>query len=200
MKHKSLMILGAWAFAAVAGSASAGPITYVGDYGPNLSLTLTTNGAMGPIVATDITSFSVRSDVLPDGGFDSSDGLVLFLDTSFEGTGTAVTASPSGLGYDFTNDPYNVYFQGESATNQDDRLFITVGVNNIGSGLYVDGSTDFNGGVLIPESGTAIFATPVATAPEPATWALMVAGLAGVGLGLRRVRERGSRTLMSAAT
>ena len=59
---------------------------------------------------------------------------------------------------------------------------------------FIDDLDDANGNVLIDAQGTldptSITIGAVSAAPEPSTWALMLAGIVGIGLTLRRARRK----------
>ena len=59
---------------------------------------------------------------------------------------------------------------------------------------FIDGLDDANGSVLIDAQGTldptSITIGAVSAGPEPSTWALMLAGISGIGLTLRRAERK----------
>ena len=175
--------------AMAAGSASAKSITYVGDYGPDLQFSITTDGAIGPIVSTDILHFDIKSALYPDGDLTDANGQVFFMGDSFEASGAAMTASAQGLSYDFSQSEYDINFEGQGPTNETDLLSIeSDGGFASGPGMYVASSPDEAGGALIAESGPTVIAN-VSAAPEPAAWSLMICGLGLVGGALRLGRR-----------
>jgi hypothetical protein len=184
---KSMLLCAA---ALLTGSATAAnALTYVVDGsigGGSVSGTISTNGAIGTLAASDITGWSLV--VTGNGG--ASATLDTLNSSVFLGGG-AVTADASNIYFDFTKNnaaPSYLLFQQSFQS---------------GSAYVCAANADYAltpcyyGASAVPEnfaSASAAYSVPngnlvvasIAAVPEPATWAMMIGGLAIVGASLRR--------------
>ncbi len=174
MKIIALVALAALAMGAGTMSANAADITYTGSQsarGLTASYTITTDGALGDVQAGDIVGFDVR--------------LTNNLDTfSFDQSSPGASYSNANL-LDYT--PTIIY------VNPNGGLASLLGPNDNGLIAFV-GSTELQ---IVTDKTTQnetatsgnIFETAVSAAPEPSAWLLMMAGIGGIGLRLRRVKK-----------
>jgi len=158
--------------------------------------TITTDGFIGSLFTVDITSFSLQLNdpsSPPPAVLDSSTGGLIFI-----GSGSLV-ATPDTLTFDFASGGFVNFFQGPGTT-----CFPVWTLRAPGSGgtscnglaatsnfgidaLQVSSTASVIGDVSVPSS-TVLDLTPgpVAT-PEPASLAMIVAGLVSM-IGLRKLR------------
>ncbi len=164
-------------------AAHATDITYAGsqsEYGLTANYTITTDGALGYLAARDLLDYSVTvanvSGYLAPGSnsFNKSN-------SSFGNTGELDFTS-SSIELDPGNRAGNAYFDGPD-----------------GGGLFLDPNSTYvlqyveNGQSEDATGlGNSTFASAVSAAPEPSTWALMIAGVAMIGGMLRFGRRRAS--------
>lgn len=152
-----------------------------------VSGTVETNGTVGVLDASDITAFDLT---VGGPGADGGPGAVIDLNQDnsiIRVTGDNFTATPGNLFFNYSGAPGYLLFQ----------------LGSFGTGMqyYCNASTTgdcFQGASAVPErfdSATAQFEPRVgnqaiggilAPVPEPASWALMVAGFGLVGAALRR--------------
>jgi hypothetical protein len=204
--------------AAALAPARANATTYTGVQnvgGETVDLSITTDGVIGTLSSSDITAYSV-SMVGPVGtfGFDSSNASPALI------FGSETIATPTALTETIT--PYDVFkgdyaadieFYGFSNSNAVSVCFgnsCNEVINNSGVldidqvpgkliGFNPAGTQTFNYDYVAEPVGTVITlgtvsATPVSAAPEPSAWALMIGGIGGVGLALRRRQVAASLT------
>jgi hypothetical protein len=155
--------------------------------GYDITGTITTDGTMGSLNFTDISSFSfgVQSPSTATGGTGST--------TSENGktpdvsnTGNALTATASGLFFNFdSTTPSTLIFQ-NALDGFEWCLFTDEGCDPPGSGESLSlGSVT---GDVTGLSGNVMFASssPIAPAPEPATSGFVLIGIAGSLLASRK--------------
>jgi hypothetical protein len=132
----------------------------------NVSGTLTTDGVIGVVTASDIESFSLTV---------SGNPLVLTKsNTSFSLSGSGLTASSTQLLYDFSASFGNFTIVGAGPDGFD---------NFSGTKIVLNGISR-----LTAVSGSVVLGT-VSAIPEPSTWAMMILGFAGVGFMAYRRRN-----------
>jgi PEP-CTERM motif len=135
---------------------------------------ITTDGTLGTLGQNDIVDVDIA--IANSGG--SRIGL-----KSFQVSGTALTATESGLFYDFSVTHSLLYI-----TNFTDGVCF----NSSFEGCLVRFENTIFVSVLptssnIPETGNVEIGLAVAPVPEPSTWAMMILGFAGIGfMGYRR--------------
>lgn len=148
-----------------------------------LAGTITTNGVIGGVTASDILGWSFSLTGVPGSSLSSTDA-----GASYQciGTSGCFTATPSTLTFDFLsgtpNDPYAVFQSGSLGVrflNQDSRVTHING--GAGAGLLI--------AEFIPPSDV-VGVSDNAAVPEPASWALMISGFGLAGAALRQSRRR----------
>lgn len=177
------LVIGAMLAASLT-AAPAAALTYVGSYqtadGWTGSLQVQTSGRIGVLSASDIVSWviTITSPTGNDSGiWDSSHGQVQ--------VGTGVSATASDIRFDFDHGS-QIRFVMNGASLQ------WTGSQSSGNGFYIGIAGH---GALVSANGTgSILTAPAFTSgpetggvvPEPATWALMIAGFGLVGCAARR--------------
>jgi PEP-CTERM motif len=78
---------------------------------------------------------------------------------------------------------------GSGLFGADGTSALVSGQDGSGAVLYSGTGTDFS--LLDADVRMTVSGDVVAAVPEPETWALMLAGLSGIGLVLRRARKAG---------
>jgi len=138
---------------------------------------ITTDGTLGTLGQNDIVDVDIA--IANSGG--SRIGL-----TSFQVSGTALTATESGLFYDFSVTHSLLYI-----TNFTDGVCFN---SSFGGCVVRFENTIFVSVVPtasnIPETGNVEIGLAVAPVPEPSTWAMMLLGFAGVGFVAYRRRNQ----------
>jgi len=97
-------------------------------------------------------------------------------------------SGPDSLEFELLN-PYthDVIPGDETLLNSGDGFTGLLSIADLPAGAYEIGLQDLTG----PDPNfTLTFNTPIGSVPEPATWAMMLAGLFGVGAALRSARRR----------
>jgi hypothetical protein len=174
----------AWAFAGSAAQAT----TYVGNesFGSaTISLSFTTDGATGALASSDITAWNI--DITDGSGSvdltNFNSGMLLL---------GGLTATSTGLFFDFDPDgnQFAIQFGGIGTGNafwcaqsNNAACFDLTGVAGIGENSQF-GGIPLNKDLLTGDVEIAAVGTP-----EPAVWALMLAGFAGLGAVLRSRRS-----------
>jgi hypothetical protein len=170
-------------FAAVvvfgANAALATPITYTGvtnNAGAvSIVIDLTTDGTLGALGASDITSMSI---FLTDNGATYSDKNIPGAALNYQG-GLIATATTVSFDFDI---PSSVLNAGETANN-----ICFSGTNACGGNDSPELTAVFNSvATQVPASGEVLIATT--DVPEPASIAVMAGGLAMLGGAVRRKR------------
>jgi hypothetical protein len=153
--------------------------------------TITTNGTIGALVASDVTAFSLDisspsvSGGVPQRLTQVSDSLFL--------VGPSLVASAGALTWNFAPE--------DGSTFKFTKNFSGLAWCGANSGevyTYCEGRTvdvftiqgDFDLFESAAQSGTVTIATAIAPIPEPETYALMLAGLAVVGAAARRRKAK----------
>jgi hypothetical protein len=192
MKNRILAVALAMAFSAGAQAATVFSDNFDGDA---LQLnTVPTNWSIGNAGAVDVIGAPGFFDLLPGNGhyvdLDGSNGLAGLLQTSFASTaGTLYTATfqLGGNQRDGASDPVTVTFGSTSLTlpvgPTDGFTTYSISTTSAGGNLqlsFLDGR-DGNIGALLDN-------VSVSSVPEPASLALMIAGIAALGFTARRRR------------
>lgn len=180
--------------------ANAAPITYTGLRtvgAQSVTLLITTDGTLGQLGASNITDWTLLlTDPTPGRSFNN---FSLTPGTSrLRVIGDALTATSTSLLFDFEsagadNFQFFEFPIVEGATHQFcvDTGGICTGLDG-GSEAVSDFSTNQNF-LAVSRSGLAVLATAppiVGGVPEPASWAMMLAGFGIVGSGFRARRRR----------
>ena len=163
--------------------AHATDIIYAGsqsEYGLTANYTITTDGALGYLSAKDLVDYSVTitnvSGYLPRGSDSLNESNSSFVNPGeLDFTSSSIKLAPGNQGG-------NAYFEGRYSGGifvyPDTTYFLE----------YVeDGQSEVATGF-----GNLTFASAVSAAPEPSTWALMIAAVAMIGGILRFGRRRAS--------
>ena len=151
--------------------------------GGSLTGTITTDDTLGILSAANITGYALN---IANGGMSGTiDPFTTFAFVD----GNALTATGTGLFFDFGGTSSDVFaFFGTPGP-----LGVCFQVSDFcftGSSVI---SLQFGDGTQItgPRTGNYQFASAVAGAiPEPAIWAMMIAGFGVIGFGLRRRQSR----------
>jgi len=185
---KSMLLCAAALLAGTTSAANA--LTYNVDGtigGGSVFGSITTNGKIGTLAASDITGWTLL--VTGNGGANVT------LDNLNSGVflgGSAVTADASNIYFDFTKNnaaPSYLLFQKSFGSGNDYTCASNADFNatpcyygaSAVPGSYANASASYS----IPQGGNLIVASTAAV-PEPATWAMMIGGLAIVGATMRR--------------
>jgi PEP-CTERM motif len=147
--------------------------------------TITTNGALGVLSQADIVS----ADITVTDPFASAvlTGPIVVI-------GSALTATASGLFFNYSAGDNNGF--GVNDSGFDSSYCVATNPSCIGDHgpptdfelVIVQG--DFHIGPTLTDDVQIATAIPAAPIPEPATWAMMLAGFAGLGYaGYRRLRS-----------
>jgi hypothetical protein len=186
--------------AAALAPARANATTYTGTEtigSATAALTVVTDGATGPLQQSDILDVqAVLNDQYGTATIDSATGYLTYIG------GDYLSATPTTLSYEVTTG----FSALDVGTGTGNLPFFCIGgfcgdptyVNGQQPGLSFDtkGATEpttaaevFTGDVQI-----ATLAPIVSGTPEPSTWGLMIAGIGGIGLALRRRQVAASPT------
>jgi hypothetical protein len=164
-----LKLLAAIALMNVAGIAEAASF--------HLVYTTSVDAVSGPAKTIDAT---ILTD---DGSFFGSNGYLV--------TGISGTRGSDALVYNDNLD--EIFYPGNGAGDIVDSFGLTFYAGGVLYNLYKGGAGDsfyheFDGstGRLISTRAITLLPSAMAAVPEPATWALMLAGFAMIGIGLRR--------------
>ena len=193
MKNRILAVALAMAFSAGAQAATVFSDTFDGD--ALLLNTVPTNWSIGNAGTVDVIGAPGFFDLLPGNGryvdLDGSNGLAGLLQTSFASTaGTLYTATfqLGGNQRDGSSDSVTVMFGSTLLTLPvgPTDAFTTYSISTTSAGgdlqlSFLDGR-DVNIGALLDN-------VTVSSVPEPASLALMIAGLAALGFTARRRRS-----------
>jgi hypothetical protein len=189
MKHNHFT--GAATAALLLFAGTAGATTYTGVQnidGATADLSITTDGVIGIVNQSDITAFNVNiTDAA--GSIDLSDA-----NSGLDLDGSALTATPTALQFDFDATGYNfALFELKPTYFTPFYCIATKGCYPGGSTPAIGLSTQVGESPLeqIGESGLVTVATvpQVSAVPEPSTWALMLFGIGGLGMALRRTKK-----------
>jgi len=207
-----LKLLGAAVAAATLAASTAHATEYLGQgsyNGASYTMYITTNGATGVLVRSDITAWDLTlSDSNNTVELNQSSSSLYFYHNYFTAVDDAdlfssdngyLTATPDALSFNFDgafSDASGIFFQGNSFPPGSDLLDTgTLCIQGrgcfdetSGSGFGVAG--DGYDYTYIPVTGNIVIAekyVPPGT-PEPATWAMMMLGVFGMGAMLRRRR------------
>jgi hypothetical protein len=166
------------ALAALAASTAQAAITYSGSVsavntGATASYTITTDGTLGTLSASNFTGYTLSIN-----GVDSSGtGINNFL-------GGNTSATTTALSFDFSAFGALVFYDGNSylcflGTGQ--GTCVSEPTPSIGFGVFSTGPVS----AYDPRSGVQVIATAGAV-PEPASWAMLIAGFGLTGAAMRR--------------
>ena len=172
---------------------SANALTYVGNRTVGLSsanLSITTDGTLGTLSLGNITGWTIGLDggaftLFGPGGMHNS--------VVRSGNGAALFATATDLSFDFGSGA-RAFLIFDTPENDERKRYYCVqtGGGCIGGGNSDEAidssfvSTEFQ---IAPRSGVVVLASiaaPVGGVPEPASWALMIAGFGLVGGAMRR--------------
>jgi len=178
------LLISACAVALACGAANA--TNYVGSAsfgGTSVGLNFTTDGATGVLSQADVTAWSIT---LNNGGSDvvMNEGNSGFTYLS----GTAFSATATQLLFDF--DGYG-HMQFDNFSSTGNGAFCLTAASTPGFtciGVLSDETVVANGGLThIGRSGLFVLGT-TSSAPEPASWAMMVGGFGAIGGAMRSRR------------
>ncbi len=186
MKFRRCLNAGLLASAAVlVAGASAASITYNVNQTIGLGSvvgTIQTDGATGVLSASDITAYDL---VLNGVGatFTLTNG-----NSSAFSSGVDLTATPTNLDFNYSGvDDGYLLFQVSFGSGANYYCNATA-ADLCFQGKTVTPGTIFDGtSQTVPATGNQVIGT---TVPEPATWALMLIGAAGIGASLRGKKTR----------
>jgi hypothetical protein len=137
--------------------------------------------AFSPGTTFDLVGFpsydyTVTGDFSYDTTFsDATSESVYFSSAGYQGYASGVTVlTPSDLVFTVGGNPFEFEFAQSLAAG--------------GVDVITGGDTPGYGFTILA-TGSAVASSVVSAAPEPSTWALMFAGVAGIGLMLRRTRK-----------
>ena len=163
-------------------------ITCMALAGAALTLALSSqaaNAAVYDITANETSAFGPEtiSIDLDTAGAVVSNGQTSFLDTTVKINGVL---QPSDVFTTTTNNIGGSSFFFVDTNTPDPKAFYSGSgestVFNTGAYIIADGATDGEGTLNISNG-------QVSAAPEPSTWLLMIAGVGGIGLMLRRAKK-----------
>ena len=168
-------------------STAASAITYSGSFSTSKFIqgsgslkgnyTITTDGTLGTLSAGNYTGYTLSINY--NNAISSSSGNAVFV-----GYGAGGSATASALSFDFGTSRNALVFY-----NQSDALcFVAAGLSCIGepapaSVLY---SPSLSGSGYLPRSGGVEVIAISGAVPEPASWAMLIAGFGLVGVAARR--------------
>ncbi len=143
--------------------------------------TITTDSTLGVLAAYDIIDWNVLfpgSNLLGplQPGYNS--------DTYAYVVGSRLSATASGLYFDFSPAIYQIFYIQNNANGDNIQIFA-----ESSGGLYLESNGFFS---YQPFSGSVLIGT---AAPEPSTWALMLVGFGGLGLSALTRAGRGRRAI-----
>ncbi len=173
---------------AAAGAADATTYVYVGSRAPDagtVELSITTDGTLGTLTNAHVidwsASLSLYGDTVelfgPQGGGNST------LDIS----GLALQATSTALLFDF-NGALGSFLRIRSTSGTSLYCAETSGCfeDQRGESIAVNGSSEREGRAGVQE----IAHVQAPAVPEPATWAMMIAGFGAVGSAMRRAKRQ----------
>jgi hypothetical protein len=188
---KSKMLSGAAALLALSFAAPAEAVTYIGARTvgtANAQLSITTDDTIGVLSTANILSWVLNLT----SGADMAT-LVSGSGTDVAVEGSALTATATELSFDFDGDGA-VAFRTQPGNLPAYCVDAATGITCLGNhsteGVYFTGNYTY-----VSRSGIQVLATAAAPVPEPATWALMIAGFGAVGGALRYRRRQDSYRL-----
>jgi PEP-CTERM motif len=180
---------------ALAIPASASALTYIGNRSIGLgsaALSITTDGTLGALSLSNIVGWTIGLDngaftlIGPDGMQNSA---------VRSGNGAAFFATATDLSFDFGSGARAFVIFDTPENDERKRYYcVQTGGGCIGGGASDEAldssfvSTEFQ---IAPRSGIVVLASvaqPIGAVPEPASWALMIAGFGLVGGVMRRRR------------
>ncbi len=178
------------AIVAMSGSASAAPIIYTVNEtigaGGMVTGTITTDGFIGMLFKTNFTAWNLTFFAPGAGSYNSTNanGTVSLFGPS------VVTATTSTISFDYSNpSPATTLVFGATGGTLP-YWCLSSETFNCGGNAAVrpQGFFGLNPGAAETRTGTRIFATvsQQAPVPEPATWAMMIAGFGVMGTAMRR--------------
>lgn len=180
---------------AMLNASAAHATTYIDNHtaaGATVSLSVTTNGALGMLTTDDITAF----DISVTSGSNAISLISGVNNASVLLFGGALTATPTDLIFNFSSPNSFLAFY---RTGGDHYCFETAGGCGGGSNSesFRFGTDPFQT-VQRFSSQTVASVAVTSPVPEPETWILMLAGFAAVG-GAMRSRRRQTKTSYSMA-
>jgi hypothetical protein len=143
-----------------------------------------TTGAAFATSGGNIYSFSLPTSFIATlGGADS--GLYdVYLRVATLGTSVASNATLEGLSASRT-----VTFSASASQGmEEESLWLWQGVSAGADGTFTFGFNATSSSMSLDQ--VALFASPVASVPEPSTWSLMMVGIAATSLAMRRRRSQ----------
>ena len=185
MKRLAIAAMAASAISVCAMSANATTYTGVRTFGgATVDLSITTDGTIGSLSQGNITNWNI-SVVDSAGSVDMTPA-----DSQFEEYLSDLNATSTGLYYNFSNDGGVAIWEETSIGDGGPFYCLNAGGSNCwGTTSPAEGaSTQWGENPIesVGQSGNVLIAGSV---PEPATWTMLILGVAMVGFAARRRRE-----------